>query len=33
MNPKNEQENEKNPEEESNINNNYIKSKYDSLNI
>ena len=32
MNSKNEQENEKNPEEESNINNNYIKSKYDSLN-
>ena len=32
MNPKNEQENEKNPEEESNVNNNYIKSKYDSLN-
>ncbi len=32
MNSKIEQENEKNPEEESNINNNYIKSKYDSLN-
>lgn len=32
MNSKNEQENEKNPEEESNINNNYIKSKYDSIN-
>ena len=32
MNSKIEQENEKNPEEESNINNNYIRSKYDSLN-
>ena len=32
MNSKIEQENEKNPEEESNINNNYIKSKYDSIN-